>query len=126
LAQAEAIMTGQSPEVVGADLDKQGLSAEQIAALAPHKVDAGSRPSTVVLFQTLDPATPGKLIALYEHSVFAQSVVWGINAFDQWGVELAKKLAAALIPLVRDPAQATSAGASVRGLLSRIRAWRPG
>ena len=76
----------------------------QLDALMPHKVDPGSRPSTIVLFQQLDPATLGRLIALYEHSVFTQSVVWGINAFDQWGVELGKKLTEQLAPAVQDPA----------------------
>ncbi len=120
LAQTEAFMTGQPAEVVRKDLEKQGLPAERIAALVPHKVHEGSRPSSIVLFQRLDPATLGKLIALYEHNVFTQSVVWGIDAFDQWGVELGKKLCEALVPVVRDPALAASASPSVRGLLSRI------
>lgn len=120
LAQAEAFMAGQPAEVVRKDLEKQGLPAARIAALVPHKVHDGSRPSSIVLFRRLDPATLGRLIALYEHNVFTQSVIWGINAFDQWGVELGKKLCESLVPLVRDPALASGASPSVSGLLSRI------
>ena len=96
-------MDGQSAETVKAQLEAQKMPAAQIAALVPHKVHAGNRPSTIVLFQQLDPATLGKLIALYEHSVLTQSVVWGINAFDQWGVELGKKLTERLVPAVQNP-----------------------
>ena len=124
LAQAEALMTGQPAEVVRQDLGKQGLAADRIAALVPHKVHEGSRPSSIVSFERLDPSTLGKLIALYEHCVFTQSVIWGINAFDQWGVELGKKLCETLVPLVRDPALAAAASPSVKGLLERIAAWR--
>ncbi len=92
LAQAEAFMAGQSADTVRAELERQQLPAARVAGLIPHKVDPGSRPSTIVIFEKLDPATLGKLIALYEHSVLTQSVVWGIDAFDQWGVELGKKL----------------------------------
>jgi glucose-6-phosphate isomerase len=77
-----------------------------------------------VLFQNLDPATLGKLIALYEHSVFTQSVVWGINAFDQWGVELGKKLAEQLAPAVQDPGGGHAAPASVMKLLATVERWR--
>ncbi|MGH8149510.1 MAG: glucose-6-phosphate isomerase [Steroidobacteraceae bacterium] len=124
LAQAEAFMTGQPPEVVRQDLAKQGLPADRIAALVPHKVHEGSRPSSIVSCERLDPATLGRLIALYEHCVFTQSVVWGIDAFDQWGVELGKKLTETLVPLVEDPALAQGASSSVRGLIGRIAQWR--
>ncbi|MGH8258139.1 MAG: glucose-6-phosphate isomerase, partial [Steroidobacteraceae bacterium] len=103
LAQAEAFMSGQPAQIVREGLEKQHLSAERIAALVPHKVHAGSRPSSIVLFRRLDPATLGRLIALYEHKVFTQSVVWGNNAFDQWGVELGKRLTEGLVPVVREP-----------------------
>jgi glucose-6-phosphate isomerase len=125
LAQAEALMAGQPPATVRKDLEAQQLAARDLEALLPHKVNPGSRPISILLFRRLDPATLGKLIALYEHSVFTQSVVWGIDAFDQWGVELGKKLAEAIVPLVRDPAQAARASASIRGLLARITKWRP-
>ncbi len=124
LAQAEAFMTGQSEETVRADLERQGLLPERIAALIPHKVHQGSRPSTLVLFERLDPATLGKLIALYEHKVLTQSVFWGINAFDQWGVELGKKLAEQLIPAVKDPAGGHPASPPVAKLLASVAKWR--
>ncbi|MBV8308139.1 MAG: glucose-6-phosphate isomerase [Gammaproteobacteria bacterium] len=104
LAQAEALTNGQSAETVRADLEHHEVPAAQIDALIPHKVNPGSRPLTIVLFRQLDPATLGRLIALYEHSVLTQSVVWGINAFDQWGVELGKTLTKTIAPAVSDPA----------------------
>jgi glucose-6-phosphate isomerase len=124
LAQAEAFMTGQSAETVRAELERQHLPSARVAALIPHKVDPGSRPSTIILFENLDPVTLGKLVALYEHSVFTQSVVWGIDAFDQWGVELGKKLTEQLAPAVEDPTGGRTAPASVLKLLSRVAEWR--
>jgi glucose-6-phosphate isomerase len=103
LAQAEAFMAGQ----VGPDVP-------------PHKVHRGDRPSSILLFPRTDAATLGKLIALYEHKVFAQSVVWGINAFDQWGVELGKRLAEKLAPAVREPGSAGALPANLSGLLERL------
>jgi glucose-6-phosphate isomerase len=124
LAQAEAFMNGlPAPEVL-AELQRQGMPAAQAQALVPHKVDPGSRPCTIVLFQKLDPATLGRLIALYEHSVLTQSVVWGINSFDQWGVELGKKLTEQLAPAVIDPQGGHAAPPAVLKLLATVRAWR--
>jgi glucose-6-phosphate isomerase len=126
LAQAEAFMMGQSAETVRADLERQNLPPEKIEALVPHKVHPGSRPSTILLFERLDPATLGRLIALYEHKVLTQSVFWGINAFDQWGVELGKKLAEQLIPAVQDPEGGHAAPPSVAKLLTTVAKWRAG
>jgi glucose-6-phosphate isomerase len=120
LAQAEAFMVGQSLDVVRAELERQNLPPVRIAAVVPHKVHPGSRPSTIWLFEKLDPATLGKLIALYEHKVFTQGVLWGINSFDQWGVELGKKLAEQLIPAVKDPGGAHPAPPAVAKLLAKI------
>jgi len=124
LAQAEAFMAGQSAEAVRADLEHQNLPPDRIEALIPHKVHQGSRPSTIVLFERVDPPTLGKLIALYEHKVLTQSVFWGINAFDQWGVELGKKLAEHLIPAVQDPAGGHPASPPVAKLLATVARWR--
>ena len=124
LAQAEALTNGQSADTVRAELERQGVPPAQLEALIPHKVDPGSRPSTIVLFQQLDPATLGRLIALYEHSVLTQSVVWGINAFDQWGVELGKKLTSQLAPAVQDPGGGHAAPPSVMKLLATVQKWR--
>lgn len=112
LAQAEALMLGRSPDEVVADLSREGQSAGQISRLAPHKVFPGNRPSTTILLPQVDPFQLGRLIALYEHKIFAQGVIWGINSFDQWGVELGKRLAAPILreltnpelPLHHDPA----------------------
>jgi glucose-6-phosphate isomerase len=124
LAQAEALTNGQSAETVRAELEREGLPPAQIDTLIPYKVDPGSRPSTLVLFRQLDPATLGRLIALYEHSVLTQSVVWGINAFDQWGVELGKTLTKKIAPAVEDPAGGHLVPAAVGKLITRIDQWR--
>ncbi len=123
-AQAQAFMEGQSAQTVRAQLEAQQMPADLITALVPHKVHAGNRPSTIVLFQRLDPATLGKLIALYEHAVLTQSVVWGINAFDQWGVELGKKLTERLVPAVQDPRGQHDASPALAELLAAVDHWR--
>ncbi len=92
-AQSEALMVGKSAEKVRAELSAAGMSDTQAAALTPHKVFAGNRPSNTVLLPELTPKSLGALIALYEHKVFVQGVIWNINSFDQWGVELGKQLA---------------------------------
>jgi glucose-6-phosphate isomerase len=126
VAQAEAFMNGQSAEAVRGDLERQNLPPERLEPLIPQKVHPGSRPNTIVLFQKTDPATLGKLVALYEHKVFTQGVIWGINSFDQWGVELGKKLAEQLIPAVKDPSGAHKVSAGVGKLLGRVAQWRGG
>jgi glucose-6-phosphate isomerase len=122
-AQAQAFAFGQTAEQVRADLAAKGLPEAEIARLTPHKIHPGNRPSSIVLFPRLGPKTLGRLIALYEHSVFTQSVIWGINAFDQWGVELGKKLADSLAPALENPA-AANVDASLRGLLAQVAKWR--
>jgi glucose-6-phosphate isomerase len=124
LAQAEAFMGGQSAETVRADLQRQALPPNRVEALVAHKVHPGSRPSTVCLFEKLNPATLGKLIAFYEHKVFTQGVIWGINSFDQWGVELGKKLAEHMAPAVSDPASAHGVSQGVLKLLAGVAALR--
>jgi glucose-6-phosphate isomerase len=93
LAQTEALLKGKPRAVAEAELIAQGMRREDAKALAPHKVFPGNRPSNTLLYQMLDPHTLGMLIALYEHKVFVQGVIWQINSFDQWGVELGKQLA---------------------------------
>jgi glucose-6-phosphate isomerase len=124
LAQAEAFAHGQSAQSVREELESQQLTPARLAALVPHKVNPGSRPSTLVLFPRLDPATLGRLVALYEHAVFTQSVVWGINAFDQWGVELGKKLTEQLAPAVAGPASGRAVPAALKTLLAIVDKWR--
>ena len=126
LAQAEAFANGQSAEAVRADLERQNMPPERLEPLIPQKVHEGSRPNTILVFQKTDPTTLGKLIALYEHKVFTQGVIWGINSFDQWGVELGKKLAEQLIPAVKDPAGARQTSAGLLKLLGKVAQWRGG
>jgi glucose-6-phosphate isomerase len=124
LAQAEALALGQSAEQVRAELTRQKLLPERIEALLPHKIDEGSRPLSLLLFERLDPATLGRIIALYEHKVFVQSVVWGNDAFDQWGVELGKKLTDSYIPLVQKPGGVTGQTSALMGALGYVQRWR--
>jgi len=121
IAQAEAFARGYTIDEAGQDLLARGLSLPRAAELAPHKVHPGNRPSTLIAFRHLDPATLGRLVALYEHSVYVASVLWNINPFDQWGVELGKKLAEGLVPAVRGVAPAA---AGVAPLLDRLARWR--
>jgi glucose-6-phosphate isomerase len=124
LAQAEALALGKDADEVRAELERQKLSPERIAALLPHKIHQGNRPLSLLLFQHLDPATLGRIIALYEHSVFVQSVVWGSNAFDQWGVELGKTLTESFIPLVQKPESVIGQSSSLMGALRYVKQWR--
>jgi len=121
LAQAEAFMRGRTLAESRAQLEALGLSAAEVEALAPHRVFAGDRPSSVFLYKRLDPRTLGRLVALYEHKVFVQAAIWDINPFDQWGVELGKELANRLGPIVEDPTTDTGdLDSSTAGLI----AWR--
>ena len=96
-AQAEAFMRGKTAEEVRAELQAQGMDGEKIEKLVPHKTFSGNRPTNILLLDKIDPHNMGSLIALYEHKVFVQGVVWGINSFDQWGVELGKQLAQTIL-----------------------------
>jgi len=121
--QATAFAFGQTEAQIRADLAAKGTSEAEIVRLIPHKLHIGNRPASVLLFPRLGPKTLGRLIALYEHNVFTQGVIWGINSFDQWGVELGKKLAETVAPAVKDPANAP-ADPSLRGLLDHVAKWR--
>ncbi len=124
LAQAEAFAFGQDAAAVRADLTRSKVPPERIEQLIPHKIHEGNRPLSLLLFERLDPATLGRIVALYEHEVFVQSVVWGNNAFDQWGVELGKKLCDGIIPLVTNPGSATGVSSSLAGGLGYVQKWR--
>jgi len=124
LAQADAFAFGYTFEQAMAELKARKLSPERCELLARHKVHAGNRPVTIVAFQRLDARTLGGLVALYEHKIFTQSVIWGINAFDQWGVELGKKMCEEVLPLVDDPSGADQARRMLKPLLERLQAWR--
>jgi glucose-6-phosphate isomerase len=120
LAQADALAFGYSREQAAAELAGRKLAAERIELLARHKVHAGNRPVSIIAFRRLDARTLGSLVALYEHKVFTQSVLWGINAFDQWGVELGKKMCEEVLPLIGTP---EAAPANLKPLLQRLRVW---
>ncbi|MDK4624603.1 glucose-6-phosphate isomerase [Kingella kingae] len=96
-AQAEAFMRGKTPDEARAELQAQGLPADKIEALVSHKTFSGNRPTNMILLDKLTPRNMGSLIAMYEHKVFVQGVIWGINSFDQWGVELGKQLAKTIL-----------------------------
>jgi glucose-6-phosphate isomerase len=121
-AQAQAFAFGQTEQQVRADLAAKAVPEAEITRLVPHKLHPGNRPSSLLLFPRLGPKTLGRLIALYEHAVLTQSVIWGINAFDQWGVELGKKLAESLAPVLEDPAKNTDP--ALAGLLAQVAKWR--
>ena len=117
LAQAEALLVGRSEADVVMELEGKGMSREEIAVLAPQRTFPGNRPSSLLLVQRLTPETLGALIALYEHKTFVEGVVWEINSFDQWGVELGKSLATRILgeleggPLLpHDPSTAALVG----------------
>ena len=124
LAQSEALMEGYSKEQAIEDLRAAGYSAEDAQALAPHKTHPGDRPSSTLMFDRLTPEVLGQLIALYEHKVFVEGAIWGINSFDQWGVELGKKLATGLASAVRDPRHYRGINQSTQSLLSTGTRWR--
>jgi glucose-6-phosphate isomerase len=124
LAKSEALMRGKTLAEVEAEMRKAGRSEADIAAIAPHRVFPGSRPSNTILYPRLDPATLGKLIALYEHKVFVQGTIWGINSFDQWGVELGKTLAMELLPMVEGKASPEGRDSSTAGLIAAVGRFR--
>ena len=123
LAQSEALARGRDLTHVQDAMRANGMSEADTTTLAPHKVMPGNRPSTTMLYKRLTPAMLGRLIALYEHRVFVQGAVWGIDSFDQWGVELGKRLASEILPSVVDPS-AEGGDATTRRLTGCIAALR--
>jgi glucose-6-phosphate isomerase len=101
------------------------MDEERIKSLLPHKVFPGNRPTNSFLLQKLTPRALGKLIALYEHKIFVQGVIWNINSFDQWGVELGKQLANAILPELEGEARVSSHDSSTNGLINRYKSHRP-
>ncbi|WP_346894397.1 glucose-6-phosphate isomerase [uncultured Roseibium sp.] len=120
LAQSEALMVGRTLDEAKALLKASGKSDEETDRLAPHKVFPGNRPSLTIAYEKLTPFALGRLIALYEHRVFVEGAIWGINSFDQWGVELGKELATALLPMVRGEKEADGKDSSTKGLLAKL------
>ena len=123
-AQAEALMRGRSEVEVRAEMAAKGASAADIDAIAPHRVAVGERPSCTIMFDRLTPFAVGRLIALYEHKVAVQGCLWGIDSFDQWGVELGKQLASGILPELSPGAARGGHDASTSALIGRFLALR--
>ena len=120
-AQGEALMRGRTQEETAAELAAAGLSATEVARLAPYRAFPGNQPSTTLLLPRLDPFALGALVALYEHKVFVESAVWDINPFDQWGVEYGKQLANRLLPILEGRTPAAGLDGSTAGLIEYCR-----
>jgi glucose-6-phosphate isomerase len=123
-AQSEALAFGKTAAEVRAELEGQGLPPAEVERLLPHKVFEGNRPSTSILYNKLTPFTLGVLIALYEHKIFTQGVIWDVNSFDQWGVELGKVLAGRILPELAGSTPIASHDASTNGLINHLKALR--
>ncbi len=123
-AQTEALMRGKTEDEARQEMQAEGLDEARIEELLPHRVFPGNRPTNSILFQKLTPRTLGSLIAMYEHKIFVQSVIWDINAFDQWGVELGKQLARNILPELEAGKPVDSHDASTNGLINHYLAHR--
>ncbi|UXN61608.1 glucose-6-phosphate isomerase [Phyllobacterium zundukense] len=124
LAQSEALMRGRTLDEAKAQLAAKNLPKSEVNRIAPHRVFTGNRPSITIIHDILDPYTLGRLIALYEHRVFVEAQLYGINAFDQWGVELGKELATELLPVVSGEVKPKDKDASTQGLVAHLRKRR--
>lgn len=120
-AQTQALMQGKTEAEARSELQASGLPENEIKALLPHKIFPGNKPTNSFLYQKLTPEILGKLIALYEHKIFVQGIIWDINSFDQWGVELGKQLAKKILPELEDQNQVCGHDCSTNGL---INAWK--
>jgi glucose-6-phosphate isomerase len=117
-AQPEALMKGKTAQEAETEINAEGHEPERVAQLLPHKIFPGNRPSSSMLFDRLTPKTLGSLIALYEHKIFTQGAIWGVNSFDQWGVELGKQLAQRILPELKGDAEVSSHDSSTNGLIN--------
>jgi glucose-6-phosphate isomerase len=123
-AQTEALMNGKSYDEVVAELKASGKNEEEIEKLAPFKVFEGNRPTNSILLKKITPRSLGSLIAMYEHKIFAQGIIWNIYSFDQWGVELGKQLAGKILPELRTNDDVTTHDSSTNGLINQYKEWR--
>ncbi|XP_051953333.1 glucose-6-phosphate isomerase-like [Xyrauchen texanus] len=121
LAQTEALMKGKTTDEAKKELEAGGLSGEKLEKILPHKVFQGNKPTNSIIFKKLTPYTLGVLIAMYEHKIFIQGVMWEINSFDQWGVELGKQLAKNIEPELQDSAEVSSHDSSTNGLINFLK-----
>ncbi|MCG9553825.1 glucose-6-phosphate isomerase [Vibrio sp. Isolate31] len=123
-AQTEALAFGKTKETVEAEFLAAGKTAEELAELVPFKVFEGNRPTNSILVKQITPRSLGNLIAMYEHKIFVQGVIWNIFSFDQWGVELGKQLANQILPELADDAEVTSHDSSTNGLINAFKALK--
>ncbi|EAZ79600.1 glucose-6-phosphate isomerase [Algoriphagus machipongonensis] len=123
-AQTEALMKGKSLDEVKTEMKAAGMSDEQIEKIAPHRVFEGNRPTNSILVKEITPYTLGSLIAMYEHKIFVQGVIWDIFSFDQWGVELGKVLAKGILPELHGPEEITKHDGSTNGLINAYKKMR--
>ena len=117
-------MKGRTPEEARAELVAEGYAGEQLEKLVPAKTFSGNKPTNFFLYPQLTPEILGSLIALYEHKIFTQGVIWNINSFDQWGVELGKRLAKVILPELESDDRISFHDASTNGLIDYCRAHR--
>lgn len=120
-AQAQALAWGRTQQEAEERLASQGLSAPEVQAQAPHRTYAGNKPSSMIMLDEMTPQTLGSLLAMYEHKVFVQGWIWGINSFDQWGVELGKAMAGSILPALRDAQDLGEADYATRNAVARVR-----
>jgi glucose-6-phosphate isomerase len=123
-AQTEALMNGKTEEEAAKELEKSGLGVEAISKLLPYKVFAGNKPTNSFLVKKITPFSLGQLIALYEHKIFVQGVIWNIFSFDQWGVELGKQLANKILSELDDDQRISSHDSSTNNLINIFKEMR--
>ncbi|KAL4003922.1 protocadherin delta 2 [Sarotherodon galilaeus] len=121
LAQTEALMKGKTPDEARKELEAAGMSGDALEKLLPHKVFLGNKPSNSIVFKKLTPFILGALVAMYEHKIFVQGIMWDINSYDQWGVELGKQLAKKIEPELKDDLEVTSHDSSTNGLINFLK-----
>uniref|UniRef100_A0A8C8IWT4 Glucose-6-phosphate isomerase n=1 Tax=Oncorhynchus tshawytscha TaxID=74940 RepID=A0A8C8IWT4_ONCTS len=121
LAQTEALMKGKTSDEARKELEATGLGGAELEQLLPHKVFQGNKPSNSIVFKKLSPFMLGALVAMYEHKIFVQGVIWNINSYDQWGVELGKQLAKAIEPELRDSSEVHTHDSSTNGLINFLK-----
>jgi len=125
-AQTEALMRGRTREEARAEMEAAGMSATSVEELAPHRTFPGNRPTNTILVDSLTPKTLGALIAMYEHRIFTQGVIWGVNSYDQWGVELGKQLAGVILKELEEGQVTADHDSSTSGLIDYFLRHREG
>jgi len=123
-AQTKALMKGKTEQVARKELEDADMQGEALEKLLPHKLFSGNRPTNSIMFKKLTPGTLGMLIAMYEHKIFVQGIIWNINSFDQWGVELGKQLAKAILPQLQGDGEINNHDSSTNGLINYYKSNR--